>query len=254
MLDNFITHSSLPVQKIIWAYEGTYDASNPYYSYGQINIPIDTQNTDYKSILIDGIWTSDNWTTSYLLQSRGRVGTRMVGGLYTLKQEYMNASVNSANIVLQNYTDYGDTMKFRVWAYLKESDSSSQALEYTSAELANSFQKTTSLAQLNLIDEIEQYVPNGTTWTYTHNLGFRPLVRVWRATAQESGGVIYTTPYILATNFYPATNIQGFTPVGGAPTLVVDSTKIQLKSDDTTYSPPLDTQFLIRIYNYAMPI
>lgn len=252
MLDNFITHSSLPMQKIVWAYEGDVTI-DPLTASGTVHIPLSTVNL-LTPFLIDGIWTSDNWNSSYSINSAGKIDNGGGGGV--IAQPYsenarailtvqINADSTITRIIgFSAYSKFTNLVKYRLWLYLKESATSIDTVSHTASQLANSFQKTTNLAQLNMVDEISVTIHDGSDWTYTHNLGFRPLVKIWHAL----GG----TPYTLATQFNPLSTAQS--PISGEPTLIVDDTKIYIRADDNTYSYHPDSDFVIRIYNYGMPL
>lgn len=249
MLDSFIAHSSMPVQKIVWAYEGTYNEDNPYWveeDWTYIKIPF-SDEIDAQSILVDGIWTSDNWATSYPANFYGKVGgwAEHSGGGYVQQTESLDVMVGYNYIAIRGLSDYGDEIKFRVWAYMKETDLNSDAPQPDTARvLADNFQKTTDLAQLNLVAEIEHEMTDGQTWTYFHNLGFRPLVRVWRKYHHVDYG---ETTYGTETQFYVGDEPEGYVYV--APTFHVDDSKITIHSDlPSEYGDAIT--YLVRIYNY----
>lgn len=259
MLDNFITHSSMPVQKVVWAYEGTYDSSDPHWTeedvgglpYQHIKIPFaNTLAPD--SLLLDGIWTADDWQTAYTINTTGRVGGWFYdGGAWTLKTESLSAYLwDYTNISVHAYNDYGATMKFRVWAYLKESDWQSSTTDKTADELASLFQKDTRLAQLNMIAEIEHEIPNRTTWTYYHNLGFRPLVRVWMTAPFSDSMVAFT----LADEYFNGVDDDiTISQIVRNCTLKIDNEKIEIYSENPN-SDTYNSTYLIRIYNYGASV
>lgn len=260
MLDNFITHSSMPVQKVVWAYEGTFEPSNPYWTediisgltYTHLCVPF-PESLDPMSLLLDGVWTIDDWQTSYPMNTLGRIGgMHDHGGGWSLKSEYGSASFWAVDgtfsvVSLAGSSDYGGTIKFRVWAYLKESDWQSGTTEKTSSTLAQIFQKNTNLAQLNLVAEVGKVLADGETWTYYHNLGFTPLVKFWARTPTDSR----QTPYGIADETFSAGRIAyvvGMTSLQND--LKIDSQKIEITSHRLEYSEiPVD--YLMRIYNYG---
>lgn len=259
-LDDFIIHSQYPVQKVVWAYEGTFEPSNPYWKeeiigglpYDHLCVPLPA-SLDLMSLLLDGVWTIDDWQTSYPMNTLGRIGGMANdGGGWSLKSEYGSASFWFENgtswvVSLVGGSDYGGTIRFRVWAYLKESDWQSGATEKTSSTLAQIFQKNTNLAQLNMVAEVGKVLADGETWTYYHNLGFTPLVKFWARTPTDSR----QTPYGIADETFTAGRISfvvGITSL--ANDLRIDSQKIEITSHRTEYSEiPVD--YLMRIYNYG---
>lgn len=258
MLDSFIAHSSMPVQKIIWAYEGTYDENNPYWvdeydeqvgiHWQHLKIPFDS-TTDCRSVLLDGIWTSNDWASAYPISFEGDVGGFVYvpssggGGAWVQATEDFYAQIGAQYFSLYGRSSFGNTLKFRVWAYLKETDFDSIALQNTASSLASNFQKTTDLAQLNLVAEIEHKMTSGETWTYNHNLGFRPLVRVWNK--YHLGDAEGT--YDIAHDFIIDSLEHSWTI--SAPTFHIDDSKIIIHSD---FQPEFGDAitYLVRIYNY----
>lgn len=256
MLDSFIAHSSLPVQKIIWAYEGTYNSSNPYWTvdddmgmtWTHVKVPVDG-DIDMNSFLIDGIWTSDDWRTSYQAGFLGKVGGwKDSGGSWSQASERLDVSVGYNYVSLRGVSSWGNEIKFRMWAYMKESDFNSHAPQSDTAQiLASNFQKTTGMAQLNLVAEVERKMVDGEVWTYNHNLGFRPLVRVWnRYHAGED-----STAYQIATDFYVGDEPEGYRYL--EPTFTVDDKRLSIHCDlPSDYGDSIT--YLVRLYNYDTTI
>lgn len=259
MLDSFITHSSMPVQKIIWAYEGTYNEDNPYWTeddeflgirWTHVKIPIDGE-IDMGSFLIDGIWTSDDWATSYPAGFDGKVGGwGYDDGSWSQMSEGLDVYVGNNYVSVRAFSDWDDEIKFRLWAYMKETDFDSNAPQSNTAQiLANNFQKTTDMAQLNLVAEIEHEMTGGSTWTYNHNLGFRPLARVWyKAKLGEE-----TSPYQIMTDFYVGDEPEGYRVF--TPTFSINEKqfRIQLPEIPEEYGADAYT-YLVRLYNYDTTI
>lgn len=250
-LDDFITHSHYPQEKIVWAYEGVVDNTNPYWNpvwdYGLfIPIPIEL---DANNVLLDGIWTTDNWLTSYPINANGRVyGWIEEDGSYYQDFDNVSASVmfNAFSIVsypifyVQPSVGDNRTAKVRLWAYITASDTLSHTNTQTSSQLAHSLQKTTQLAQMNMVSENVIVVPDGGTETLFHNLGFRPFVRVWKK--NPDGGW--------------RRNSTTISVVGGVPNynerITTDSQTITIYATDP-YGAGEAQEYLVRIYSYGIP-
>lgn len=189
-LNNFIVNSNYPNQKLIFVYEGEYSPSDPYWDTNylapnvgtHIKIPLD-DGIVFSDVLIDGIWTTDNWKTSYPLNSGGKYGEYVSKGSTYLLNERMEAMhYDEHSISITASTDDGQSnYKFRVWLYLLEPSDNSSTNRKTSEQLSSSLQKDTRLAQLNVISEIKATVAQGQTYVYRHNLGFKPYIKYWAA-------------------------------------------------------------------------
>lgn len=264
-LDDFIIHSQYPVEKIVWTAEGVKDNTNPNWHDtslgGYVFEPIpDTLQWD--SVLVDGVWTNDDWQTSIQLGANSVVrGYTEYGGSYTLDYDWLSASVFPKGLDFFGYVLPSNcvnvsggsmsntrTLKYKIWAFVLESDWASTSTDKTAQILAYSLQKDTRLAQLNMISENLVQVPNHTTKVLYHNLGFRPFCKMWsRSITNGVVGNWTNELWTLDTTQAEYRMIRN--------TIFIDSEKITITADD--YNDP-DVQserydFLIRIYNYAIP-
>lgn len=250
-LDDFITHSQYPQEKIVWAYEGVVDNTNPYWDanwdYG-IFVPVpDTLNAD--DILLDGVWTNDDWTTSYPIGTPSRVY-----GWYQDEQSFYqdydeaNASVVKPQPYWVDYNAFyancsssaNKTIQVRLWAYLISSDMASSVNWKTSEQLARSLQKTTALAQLNMISENIIVVHDDETIILHHNLGFKPLCKIWEKWQSGTWTISAPTFNIIADE--PDTNLN----------ITITDTTIAIHAIDI-YGEGNSRTFAVRLYNYATP-
>ena len=258
-LDQFIIHSAYPVEKIVWTAEGVFDSTNPYWFDwlgGYVFEPI-SDEIEPRDILIDGVWTNDGWQNQYPINVdiiRGYEGghgqgystdndaiyaTIFVEGLRLFSDEYV---VPYQCVGIKGSTATG-TIQYRLWAYMVESAWNTQAISRTAETLAHSFQKDTRLAQLNMISENILTIPSGQTATIHHNLGFRPYCKMWRRLGSYLDGGTWQkndmrTVFDMA-NPYDKNKIT------------IDSNNITIYAEDNYDGGAQD--FLIRIFNYAIP-
>lgn len=252
-LDDFIVHSHYPTDKIVWAYEAVVNSSNPYWDANDnlgLFIPVPL-GLDPTKLLIDGVWTTNGWATSYPINCNGRVsGWYYDGFSYSPEYDRVDANIylpiQGSWITITQPTLWvapdvtsGGTPEIRLWIYLEESDMDSYTSNKTAEQLQHSLQKTTALAQLNMISENVITVPDGATSVINHNLGFRPFCKIWRNIGgtweKNNTGTVYDmdNPY----------NLNKIT---------IDDRKITIYAKDG-YGDGESTTYLIRIYNYAIP-
>ena len=261
LLDSFIVNSDYPADKIVWTAEGVADSTNQYWEdvFGGMVLEPIPDSLDWRTILIDGVWTNDDWETQYPINTNSRVmGYTETGqGSYTVQFDELYLDIMPKVQVLSFMFEYqcaaisarvygGRTLKYRLWAYVMESDWDSYSETRTAETLANKLQLNTDLAQLNMISETVVSIPNGQTRTLYHNLGFRPYCKIWRKSdAIVLSGEDAWNINDLKTVFNPSNpyNLNKIT---------IDNEKVTIYAEDTYYG---DAQnFLIRIYNYAIPI
>lgn len=250
-LDDFITHSHYPQEKIVWAYEGIVDNTNPYWNpvwdYG-LFIPI-PDGLHANTLLIDGVWSTDDFQTSYPINAKGRV----YGWIEEDYSYYENVDIVSANtmesfldiidfpsVYVQPQTMDSRVAKVRLWAYIIASDSVSYVETATASDLAYKLQKSTNLAQLNMVSENELTVADGGSETIYHNLGFRPFCRIWKENPNGGWGKISSRGSVVA----------------GQPeydeVITTDSAIVNIHYIDNT-GQGLAQKYIVRIYNYAIP-
>lgn len=250
-LDDFITHSHYPQEKIVWAYEGIVDNTNPYWNpvwdYG-LFVPI-PDGLHAGTLLIDGIWSTDDFVTSYPINAKGRV----YGWIEEDSSYYENVDLVSANtmesfldiidypsVYVQPQVDTSRTAKVRLWAYITASDSVSYVETATASDLAHDLQKTTNLAQLNMISENELTVPDGGTRVIHHNLGFRPFCRIWKQNPNGGWGKISSRGSIVSSQ-------PEYDEI-----IMIDRSNIDIQFFDNTGQGE-SQKYIVRIYNYAIP-
>lgn len=252
-LDDFIIHSQYPVEKIVWTAEGVSDSTNPNWHNtswgGRVFEPID-DSLDYLNVLIDGIWSDDDWQTQYQLEGYNEK-SQSVSAIVLPRGTDFDGYILPTNCVLLggSASDESLHLKYKLWAYLRESDWGSSITEKTAETLAYRLQKDTRLAQLNLISENFIHVPNTTTQTIYHNLGYRPFCKIWqRFVFQGEPSEWSKYLWTLTTNDTESQFIQN--------NIIIDSEKITISVDDrSTQEYQAEAQdFIVRIYNYAIPI
>lgn len=248
-INNFIFHSHYPQEKIVWAYEGVVDNTNPYWNpdwdYG-IFVPIPA-SIKAENLLLDGVWSSDGWKTTYPLN-----GTSRVYGWYQDEYSwYQDFDKVDGSVVLDfYYIDYpsayieADTVRgrkaeVRLWAYLVSSDNQSSVNWKTSEQLNHTLQKTTSLAQMNLVSENILTIPDGETRVIAHNLNFVPFCKIWSRNARGGWHKLNT-----------AVSIVNGEPENNEIVKITDKT-VSIKAFDP-YGMGEEREFVVRIYGYAI--
>lgn len=257
-LNDFIIHSQYPVEKIIWTAEGQNDSTNPNWQSfswgGYVFEPFD-DNIDYQNLLVDGVWTNDNWTTQYPIESNSKpMGYVDAGGSYILSLDFAGAWVVPKGFVYDTYTtthpcviitgtqsDSDRVIQYRYWAYLIESDWSSNTTTKTAGSLAHSLQKNTNLAQLNMISENVLKLQDRETKVLYHNLGFRPLCKIWKKWGSAN---TWNKDLQTITDTTIGSLIQN--------QITIDSEKITIYAQDDSQHQEQD--FLIRIFNYDIAV
>ena len=259
-IDDFIIHSQYPVEKIVWTAEGDNGSSNPHWQHTNFGdwviIPFD-DNIDWKNFLIDGVWTNDNWATQYPLGGNSKpMGYEDIGGSYSVKYDWLSSTTIPKGIDFFGYipdhpsvavsgtrSDPQTSIQYRLWAYLVESDWTSNTTEKTAETLAHSLQKNTSLAQLNMISENIIHLENKETKVLYHNLGFRPLCKIWQKWGDSS-----SWSKDLNTKTYSE---AGYSLIENQ--ITIDEEKITIYAQDDN-TPSLAQDFLIRIFNYDIAV
>lgn len=259
-LNNMIVDSRYPVEKIVWADEGAIDNSNPHWGqtlFGEgVVFPI-PEGMDYQNILLDGIWTNNDWRSAYPMNTSSPIlgwwqdpetsSYRWYTDSAGCSIQPITLGSTSVQMVVSGEADSGQQLKYRVWAYLKEDATNNYTLDKTSEQLAHSFQKNTSIAQLNIVSEIVLSVGDRQTITYQHNLGFRPFCKIWWR--YETQGSLLLNPW--DKNAYS----QLHTPDPDSTSrdvITIDEHSIKIYAEDS-WGEAQTKQFLVRIFSYAIP-
>ena len=153
--------------------------------------------------------------------------------------------IDKPYFIISSSLDSGGIAQVKVWSYLVESDMASWTTDKTAEQLSYSLQKTTALSQMNLISENIITVGDGETKTLFHNLGFRPFCRFWISQNRGWGFKVWDKN-TLGTKLPTAGTTENNQ-------IVVDESKITIYAEDP-FGSGKSQDFLIRIYNYAIPI
>lgn len=181
---NFLITSNYPTDKIIWTYEDTLTTDE--YGVAEITIPHSLGVTIYAT----GIWTDDDWNTTYLTSTsthEGQVYSRF-------SQLYSTNSVVYFRMYATNPDGtelVGATIKIRLWAFFNEATTQNVFAPETASVSANKFVKDSRLGYPKLFMEGYADATQQTQIIY-HNLGYIPLVEIW----YELSGKWYQLDYI----------------------------------------------------------
>lgn len=209
-LENFLLNTNAPIDKIVWMHEGEWTATNDELM-KSFDIP-----TGIDSIVFPmGEWTMDNWATSYPLGidvgigewdeqmgsfTEKRVGTGfLLGGIIGgVHEVYLTAY--SAKTGVQ--------IKFRAYGVIKESDWDAETS--ATAVISNPLSLDTRDNYPKLFAEGEADATNANVEVF-HNLGFRPMIRVWTQLPSSEGDVLfYPNSADIAIDSQKITLPQGF--------------------------------------------
>lgn len=263
-LDDFIIHSQYPVEKIVWTAEGNLDSTNPNWHEvegwgGRVFEPL-PESLNWQNLLVDGLFSFDDWQTAFVLDSDSKpvyisqndeVGFVWVSANTWAKGFDFFGYILPTNCAIfsgDNSNTAGRTLKYKIWAYLVESDWESSTTTKTAETLAYKLQKDTRLAQLNMLSENNVKVPNNSTKVLYHNLGFRPFCKIWCRTWKD-GAESQWSKILYTTTLTPAT----YSLINN--TITIDNEKITITTNDQSEQEYRsdDFEYLIRIYNYAIP-
>lgn len=182
---NFLITSDYPTDKIVWMYEGT--ATTDVDGVFDIVIPHGLNAIPFCT----GIWTIDDWATTY------NTSTAVHGG-GQYYQRYSMLTSNSTEVVLHGYCTYTDgnpivsaTVKYRIWGFFNEGTTLNIFADTTAGLSENKFVKDSRLGYPKLFMEGFADATHQTQTVY-HNLGFIPFVEIW----YELGGTWYQLDYI----------------------------------------------------------
>lgn len=185
---NFLLNTDYPIDKIVYLSEGEWTPTGFDAETGQANAGFMLETGILAPHMVGGEWTDDDWETSYPIGS-----ARYTGEWYQrtptapIYEKYTNVlgfgyADNEAYISIS--TAYSKTIKYRAYIFIPES--------YWDAIV----QKTASLSSPLVLDTRNNYpklVADGivqltanTPVTFYHNLGFKPLIRVWQSFATTS--------------------------------------------------------------------
>lgn len=187
-LENFLLNTSAPIDKIVWMDEGEWTSSSLETSKGYV-LP-----TGIDSFLFAmGEWTTDNWATSYPLGTsigtgqwdeqagsftEKMIGTSLYSGLY----------LNQYAVLLSVYADIPQVnIKYRVYGFIQESAWNATSSE--TADLSNKFNLDTRNNYPKLFAEGMIDATNSSQ-NYYHNLGYRPMLRVWSQMPSEQDDLV----------------------------------------------------------------
>lgn len=169
--EKFILNSDYPVDKIVWLKEGdaTMDA------WGNINITL--PHTVGAQIYVNGVWTIDDWTTTYNFSAQRQVAQ---GYEY---QATAKATDSTVKISAAHENGANKTFKYRLWGFISEESSKGIEIKPTAGQSANRLVFSSDYEYPMLYKE--GIATPGTT--IAHGLGEIPYVDVWGKMQNDTG-------------------------------------------------------------------
>lgn len=215
--DRFIFNSDYPIDKIVWLKEG--QVQMQLGSTG--DDPIEIAHDLGVQLYVNGVWTIDNWATTYTFNA-----SRIDGQGYAY-QSLLAATASKVYLSGQHAQGGTSTFKYRLWGFLSEDATKGIPAKRTAGWSGNKLVLSTDHDYPMLCKE--GVAAPGTT--ITHALGDIPYVDVWGR-----------SPY---TNYgYSTISNDSFGRAYGMGELVqIDSQKILFRNDSTQYD-----SYYYRIY------
>lgn len=169
-MSNLLFDSRYPADKIVWFEEIDISNSSPYWvspplEFRHIEYPI-TGLQDTKKLLLDGVFTTDNWQTSDPIDQ-----------YYTRSNTYVECMPSDiqGNIWIRPVT--GGVGRLKLWAYYPEDYYGTSTMNTSLLQRSN-FQRDSRLNYPKLISEIRLTATNSLQ-VYRHNLGYKPIIKMW---------------------------------------------------------------------------
>lgn len=169
-LEKYIINSNYPMEKVA----GIFEASGTTSSSGSSTVSAQTilriQNTVGTALLLDGIYTFDNWQTAFPITAGDADRYWNFVQLYSTEEE---------NVV--SFTGYSTSVPFKVrlWGFLPEDYPEGNA---NPTDSASEFPYTidTSKNYMNIYKSGRVSASQSSPAVISHNLGYIPLTKIWR--------------------------------------------------------------------------
>lgn len=160
-MSDLLIDSDSPMDKVVYLYEGSVRTD---YQTAQFNL---THGVG-AILFVDGIWSADNWATTYSFGASKRSGDVMA----------ITSNLNSDSSRIEGYilVDRDVAIRYKLWGVVSEMDTLDLNVDETASESANRFIINSDYNYPRLIRE-GMATPNT---TITHGLGSIPRVDVWR--------------------------------------------------------------------------
>lgn len=178
-LNRFLFNSDYPTDKVVWLYEG--ETTSPSEWGGQADIDIemtDIVGLDGPALYVKGVFTLDNWQTSFMLGSNDNSIDPHKGVDLVIQWYKGNTSKRSwLTITVYSLTQYSVNLpvKYRLWAVPREDINSSA-----------DFGKNSGITKSKLAFDSRKNYPRlykdgiaKSGETITHDLGKIPFVDFW---------------------------------------------------------------------------
>lgn len=198
--NNFVITSEYPSDKVVWFDEGVADSSNPYWNYEEvfpyIKIPTTGVNSS-NQLLIDGVWTTDDWVTCSPITSEIIYKPIRLLGSYTLQVDRVECQpdIYEGYIYFRPVSESGNTIKYRLWGYYPEDNRELISQNKTAQQQYGGLQKNSDLNYSKILAEAKLVARVGETAVYRHNLGYKPLIQAWIGSETITEQTYGLTPY-----------------------------------------------------------
>lgn len=173
-MSNLAIDTDHPMDKAVFLFEGQINVTTADDAIFRINHNIGAM------LFVDGIWSPDNWATTFSFGSSRRTGD-VIGITSSLlaNDTRIEGSIRyNANV----------TVKYRIWGFVNEAETLALDVAGTSALSQNIFVINSDYNYPRLV--MEGYANKGDT--INHNLGEIPRVDIWRYDSYIQGyGKLY---------------------------------------------------------------
>ena len=211
-LNRFIFNSDYPIDKIVWLYEGSATSPASSSTTGFIDINMEQILGNKKPIFIKGIFTVDNWQTSYMM-GVNKVTTDPYKNV-TMSLDWYEWDGKQLHINVGSRTSYSVNLpiKYRLWGVQRED-----------IAMAVDYSKTTNISKTKLSFDASRNYPrlykDGIARSgdvIEHNLNKIPYVDFWYTYGRNSSSfnsswsyapwgvlsnsTLHNTPTIMATD------------------------------------------------------
>lgn len=162
----FIFNSDFPVDKIIWLKQGEVKM-NAWGSTG--DNPIQIAHNIGAQIYVNGVWTIDDWNTTY------NFNAERVDGQGLVYYSFLSATNSTVYLSGAHASGANKTFKYHIWAFAEEEATKGLEAKATAGQSANKLVLSTDYSYPMLVREGKASPDT----TITHSLDEIPYVEVW---------------------------------------------------------------------------
>lgn len=169
-LNNYIINSDYPMEKVAWVFETSGTTSSSGSSTIAAQTTLTRTNPTGTPLLLDGIYSFDNWASAYPISCGDR----------DRYWEFVQLRSTSEEILI-SFVGYSTSLPFKVrlWGFIPEDYPDGNAPKTDTAS-NYPFTIDTSKNYMNIYKTGRVTASSPSPATVSHNLGYMPFVRIWR--------------------------------------------------------------------------